>query len=473
MLSGGVNNCFFHYQQIQLSTLITPTTTTTTLNEKECPECGHKQKISTDAKRTVCSKCDKPIRLRALTAILATVLMIAIVPASYAVEVIQEDLTIAEQKVLDDIEQAKADGTYVQPPEAPLTATIQKYSEDVVIQSPFPVQEWYCGSVVYKLNTPEMTCVIVGNTVNSIWTEQDQADAMAEKLEAQEAEDKIAFENMSPLEKQFHAIENTIAKLKANPDRTPWQEDQLAAYTNLAACARGTGDTEAFQTREHFIIPDEYIKEVNGVLLIITPQEELENTKTRGSGFGAKMDRAGEECRAQMTLLGKYSPDHYKDLVHNEDDFQPTHQEKAKLDKATAAFGINFTDRKDGDLVQEAEKSRIAMCLSENLTDKFKKQINCPSPYIGLYEPKEPSGFTLETAPPMIQHEKYGIVCGLIPNGHIVNDRHWEYLKSFQTVPANCGNWDRITAIMLFDPMKDQGELIDQVVLAWEEAQKQ
>ena len=414
--------------------------------------------------------------MKALSIIIASIVILSVMQTAYAGTAIQTDLNEAEQKVLDDIAAAKADGTYTQPPEAELTVNIQLYSEDVTISSPFPVADWYCGSVVYNFDTPEMTCVIVGNTVavNAIWTEQDEADAITEKLEAEEAE-KQAFEKMSPLEKQFKAIENSIAKLKANPDRTTWQDEQLAAYTNLASCARGISDTEAFQSRDHFIIPDEYIKEVNGVLSIIIPDEELENTKTRGSGFSAKMDRAGEECRAQMTLLGKTSPDHYKDMVMTKDDFQPRHQDKAKLDKAIDAFGTDFTDRKDGDLVQEAEKSRIAMCLSDNLTDKFKKQIGCPSPYIGLYdEIREPSGFTLETASPNIKHEKYGQVCGLLPDTtKIHNDIHWDYLKDLQS-KYQCSEPERYVEIMLFkgEPENWNYERINEQIAKYLESQK-
>jgi hypothetical protein len=67
----------------------------------------------------------------------------------------------------------------------------------------------------------------------------------------------------------------------------------------------------------------------------------------------------------------------------------------------------------------------------------------------------------------MIKHEKYGIVYGLIPTNHIVNDRYWEYLVSFQTVPSNCGNWDRIIDIMLFDP-----QLIETAVQDWESSRR-
>lgn len=412
--------------------------------------------------------------------ILAVVMMMfAVIPVSYAeISVTQENLTAQEQKVLDDIEQAKADGTYTQPPEAQLTATIQKYYEDVLFKIPFPVGEKYCGDVIFKMGIPEINCVAVGKApTDQTWDEQTNTwipdSVIAQEVKKQEAIKEA--EALTDDQKQIIAIQNTLDDLFKIANPTIDEQKQTDVLLEMNYCTlRGIEDAQATQTPGRFMLPAKAIEFIDGRYVIHMPQIGLGETHSFKDGSSyAKTSLLVQECRAQIEYNGIVTPDHYRNMVMGEDDFQPRHQDKAKLDKAIDAFGTDFTDSKDGDLVQEADRAWSAQCLSNKVTDKYKKDIGCPSPYIGLYDPvREPSGFTLETASPMIQHEKHGIVCGLIPNGHIVNDRHWDYLKSFQTVPANCGNWDRITAIMLFDPMKDQGELIDQVVLAWEEAQK-
>ena len=84
--------------------------------KKKCNKCGHEQNVTTNAKRTTCSICDAEIPLRVLIASLLGIE--AVGGSAYAdITVVQENLTPQEQKVLDDITQAKANETYVAPPE--------------------------------------------------------------------------------------------------------------------------------------------------------------------------------------------------------------------------------------------------------------------------------------------------------------------------------------------------------------------
>ena len=237
---------------------------------------------------------------------------------------------------------------------------------------------------------------------------------------------------------------------------------------------RGIEDTEAFQTRDNFVIPVEAIQLVNGQWTIVFPEtSDTSPLNYRDNSIGSKLYTAAQECKAQISLMGYSSPDHYRNKIMGDADFQPYHGDVEMTAKGIAAFGTDFTDRQDGDLTTEEARGNHVICLSDKYTDKYKADQGGPSPYIGLYEPREPTGFTLETTSPMISHEKYGIVCGLIPdNDHIVNDRYWNYLKSFQTVPSNWDNWDRIVAIMLFDPLHWDEALIETVVQDWESRQR-
>ena len=88
------------------------------MKKKKCNERGHEQNVTTNAKRTTCSICDAKIPLRVLIASLLLIGAVAGGGSAYAdITVVQENLTPAQQKVLDDIAAAKADGTYIAPPE--------------------------------------------------------------------------------------------------------------------------------------------------------------------------------------------------------------------------------------------------------------------------------------------------------------------------------------------------------------------
>ena len=176
--------------------------------KKKCNECGHEQNVTTNAKRTTCSICDSKIPLRVL---IASLLLIGAIGGSSAYAdisaVVQENLTPVEQKVLDDIAAAKADGTYTQPPKVKLTATIQKYSEDVVISAPFPTSDVICGETIFKFGIPDMQCIVFGNIPKgmSVWDEADNKwipEAVIQAEAELEAKTKAA-ELLTPEEKQF------------------------------------------------------------------------------------------------------------------------------------------------------------------------------------------------------------------------------------------------------------------------------
>lgn len=453
------------------------TTTTPTMTKKTCPKCGHIQNVKTAAKRTVCSMCDSAIKLRSLVAIMATVLMLTVVPAAYAdIIVVQENLTPEEQKVLDEIAAARADGTYIQPPEAEFTANIQIYSEDVVIPAPFPVSEWYCGDRIFKMGIPEMTCVVVGKApTDSIWNELENKwvpeSVIAEQAMKQEIKDKAMA--LTDDEKKLQGVENLVNKLKLKSNPTATDLQVIEHFDSFSICMRGLEDTEAFQTRNTFVVPVDALELVDGQWILVIPELDDGNFDFgRNSGIAGDLYIAGEECKAQMKLMGYTTPDHYRNMVMNEADFQPYHADQASLTKGIEAFGTDFTNRNDGDLTTEAAKSGYALCLNEHFSDKYKKDQGCPSPYMGLYEPREPTGFIMDNTTPMIQHERHGIVCGLLPdNDHIVNDIHWDYMKDLEQ-RFNCSHWDRIQGIMLFDPLNWNQVMIDEQIAKYQESQE-
>lgn len=413
-------------------------------------------------------------------AIVAGVLAFSVaIPMAFAeITVKQDNLTAEEQKVLDDIAAARADGTYIQPPEADFTATVQKYSEDVIIQSPFPVSEVYCGEHIFKYGIPEMTCTVVGTTPEgmALWDEVEGQwipDTVIEQ-EANAQAQEIAARELSLEERQLQAVQNKIDQLREKRKLSAADQAMLNSFSDLSICMRGLEDTEAFQERTQFVIPVESLQLVNGQWVIDFPETDSnQSLNYRDNSLLSKMYKAAQECEAQIKMMGYPSPGHYRNKVMTADDFQPYHADQATLDKGIEAFGTDFTDRKDGDLITEAAKSHFAMCLSDNLNEKFKKQIGCPSPYIGFNEPGEPSGFTLEIASPNINHEKWAITCGLIPdNGHIVNDLYWDYMKDLEQ-RFNCSHWDRVNGIMLFHDKKWNQPMIDEQIAKYQESKQQ
>jgi len=418
--------------------------------------------------------------LLAIPMILTAVMMLSVIPLSYAeISVVQENLTAQEQKVLDDIAEAKANGTYVAPPEAEFTANIQLYSEDVIIAAPFPVGDWYCGEKIFKMGIPQITCTIIGTIPEgmSLWNEQENQwipDSIIQEEAEKEAQIKAA-ENLSPEDKQLQAVENLINNLKQKRNPTASDIQAIENFDSFTVCMRGLEDTEAFQTRNQFVVPVESLQLVNGQWTVVIPEFENGNYDFgRNSGITGQLYMAGEECKAQMKMMGYTTPDHYRNKVMNEDDFQPRHQDQVSLGKATEEFGTDFMDRQDGDPAAEADRAWDALCLSNKVTDKYRKDIGCPSPYIGLYdETREPSGFTLETASPNINHERWATTCGLIPdNGHIVNKIYWDYLNSLAG-KYNCAHWDRIIPIGFFHDKTWNQEMIDEKIAQYlEESQK-
>lgn len=413
-----------------------------------------------------------------ILSILAIVSILSGVSVAYGeISVRQDNLTEQEQKVLDDIAAARADGTYIQPPEAELTATVQLYSEDVVIQSPFPVSEAYCGDHVFKYGIPEMTCVVVGTApADSQWDDIEAKwipnAVIAE--EAKKAEIKAQAIALTDDEKKLQAVENLVNKLKLKNNPTATDLQIIEHFDSFSLCMRGLEDTEAFQTRNSFVVPVDSIELVDGKWMLVIPELDDGNFDFgRHSGVAGDLYMAGEECKAQIKMMGYSSPDHYRNKIMNTDDFQPYHADQATLDKGIEAFGTDFTDRNDGDLLTEAQKGNFVICLSDHFSDKYKKDQGCPSPYMHLYESREPSGFTLETASPMIAHERYGIVCGLLPdNGHIVNDIHWDYMIDLQN-KYSCAHWDRVQGIMLFDPLNWNQTMIDEQIKKYQQESQQ
>lgn len=134
---------------------------------------------------------------------------------------------------------------------------------------------------------------------------------------------------------------------------------------------RGMEDTEAFQIRGQFVIPVESIQKVDGQWTVVFPEiDEGKSFDYRDRTLLAKMYKAAQECEAQIKLMGMISPDHYRNKVMNEADFQVYHGDVLQLGKATEAFGTEFTDRHDGDLVEEEAKANFAISFEKTRIKK-------------------------------------------------------------------------------------------------------
>jgi len=394
-------------------------------------------------------------------------MMLAVVPNVYAeISVTQTGLTPEEQKVLDDIEQQKAEGTYVQPPEAQLTANIQKYSEDVLTSIPFPVSHQYCGSVEWNLNTPEITCVYVGKTNTAIWTAQDEADALSEKLEADAKSYEERAMALTDDQRQIIAIQNTLDDLYLIENPTISQQKQIDVLTEANYCTlRGIGNSEATQTKGFFELPKDAIQIINGKLVIVMPQvEDGKTNDLKDRSPFAKSSLLVEECKAQIIHENIVLPKHYQDMVMTEDDFQPRHQDKATVKTA-------MPSRNDSDFATEESKSNDIICNSQNYSAKFKKQMGCETDieYEGSF--KNTGGLTTEDAVPQINHRMHELVCGIIPYGHIVNDSHVAYLEDLQS-KFSCAQYERLIPIGFFDPQNYDKDMIDEKIAEYLEAQK-
>jgi len=294
--------------------LYTTPTTTPVLNEKECPECGHNQKISTDAKRTTCSKCDKPIKLRAITAILATVLLMATVPAIYAeISVIQEDLTPEEQKVLDDIAAAKADGTYIPPPEAKLTADIRVYSGEVTLNVTHPVDydAIHCYTN-FDLFVATTHCILPGfppDPKDKYFDPDTQTWKPVEELKAeiQEQQQQEIVDSKKTREQLYN--EERINYIEQRTKPTKLEVEELELRKSIGALCRS--DTAVSQTYREYDVITEVFRNHEGVMqqrLVVDSNPKVDDA--RDSRFIQSLRNQVQECIAQPYTKKSVQYDH-------------------------------------------------------------------------------------------------------------------------------------------------------------------
>jgi len=292
------------------------TTATCTLTKtKTCSKCGHEQKITTKANRTTCSQCDTKIPLKAVVAILAAVMMLAVVPISYAeISVTQDNLTEAEQKVLDDIAKAKADGTYVQPPEH---ISVQTVGNTVTVTSPFEISSQtppHC-QIQKEGIVPVMICSIRGVTSDGsepVWDiEKEQwTSQLALEQEAKEMglQQQVPIE-AEPMTKEQQYNEERIAYILQRNNPTELELRELAARQQIGA--KCTSDTKVSQTyREYDVLTEVYLDPEGQWKQQLKVNTAPDANDSRDNRFVLSLEKQVQECIGQPHTKKSIQYDH-------------------------------------------------------------------------------------------------------------------------------------------------------------------
>jgi hypothetical protein len=309
--------------------------------------------------------------------ILAMVFIVSILSggltASYAeISVRQDGLTDAEKKVLDDIAEAKASGTYIPLPEAALTADIRVYSEDIslAVTHPVDLEAVHCWTN-FELYVPTTHCILPGFPPHPddkfFDSETGQWLPVEPLIESYKDEIKAESGNELTREQRYNQERIDYIKQRTNPSDLELQE--LALREQLGALCRN--DTLVSQKYREFDVATEIFLDHEGNWREQLKVDHTPTTDTaRDNRFVLDLQKQVQECIGQPYTKKSAQYDHIVvDGLFTKDPNKP------ELPDAVTAEMVNIESNKGVTMPEGIS----AICNSHN-SDRTKKMYGCPMP---------------------------------------------------------------------------------------------